>query len=252
MNKTVVPDAEAFDRVAADLIGRHLAQKPASVIGLATGNTTHGVFDEFIRRYEKGEMDFSEAITFNIDEYVGVPPSDPAGITSRMEANFFSRVNMKKNNGHIPDPTAASPEEECRRFGELLASHGGMDVLLLSVGPNGHIGFNEPGTPFGSSVHVADIAVESRQIRVDFFGSIEKVPRQGITLGIKDIMHARHIVLVAKGEAKAAVIRAACEGPVVESVPASVLQLHPALDLIIDEGAASCISRANSLKGLQG
>jgi glucosamine-6-phosphate deaminase len=226
------------DREAATIVAAQVRCKPNSVLGLATGNTTRGLFRELVEMHRAGNLDFSPVSTFNVDEYLGLDENDPASIHARMEEMLFRQVNLRRENAYIPASRPASAEQECREFERRIGQKGGIDLLVLSVGCNGHIGFNEPGTPFESTVRVADITTESRQVRADIFGRPEKVPRQGITLGIRDMMRARKILLLAKGLEKAEIIHRALCGAVTPEVPASVLQLHPELTVVLDEQAA--------------
>ena len=225
-------DVEAGRRVA-----QQIQQNGSSVIGFATGQTTRGLFRQLVTLHEREALDFSRVTTFNVDEYVGVSPDDPAGIHARMEESFYRHVNLKRHNAHIPDGLATSLENECERYDALLDEAGGMDLLVLSIGNNGHIGFNEPGTPFESCTRVARLTEESRQIRMDYFGYLDHVPTSGITMGIRTLANAREILLMVKGARKAPILSLSLRGPVTPEVPASVLQLHSRLVVIADREA---------------
>ena len=225
-------DVEAGRRVA-----QQIQQNGSSVIGFATGQTTRGLFRQLVTLHEREALDFSRVTTFNVDEYVGVAPDDPASIHSRMEESFYRHVNLKRENAYIPDGLAPSPEDECEQYETLLGEAGGMDLLVLSIGRNGHLGFNEPGTPFESCTRVARISDESRQIRTDYFGDLDHVPTSGLTMGIRTLTNAREILLMVKGGRKAPILSLSLCGPVTPEIPASVLQLHPRLVVIADRAA---------------
>lgn len=189
--------------------------------------------------YHKMGTDFSKVTTFNLDEYVGLRPDHPQSYRWYMEENFFSKVNIKKEQTFIPNGVAEDLEAECLRYEDLIKQAGGIDLQLLGIGSNGHIGFNEPGSEFGTITRVVDLAESTIKDNSRFFESIDEVPTQAISMGIKTIMQAKEIILMASGGSKADAIYAAVYGPVTTEVPASVLQLHPAATLVVDQAAAS-------------
>ncbi|GHV24181.1 glucosamine-6-phosphate deaminase 1 [Spirochaetia bacterium] len=237
MERIVVPSGE-FDWRTAQIFAAQALCRPGSVFSFATGDTTGGVFAELVRLREELNIDFSRTRAVNLDEYVGVEKDDPAGCYYRILHSLYRPLGIAEDRFYVPVTSAAGAEEECRRFTRTLKDWGGIDLMLLSIGRNGHIAFNEPGTPFGTEIHVAALSSSTIEAKTPLFGGSEKVPRCGITMGISTVMQARRIVLAARGAHKKDIIRAVLEGPVTETVPASVLRLHPCLSVILDEAAA--------------
>ena len=228
-------------RVAASVFEGQISKRPSSVLGLATGSTPLETYRLLIKAHQYGGLDFSEVRSFNLDEYLGLRADHPQSYNYYMEENLFSAVNIKPEHRHLPLGICQDPEAECQRYQQLIDDAGGIDLQLLGIGVNAHIGFNEPGTPFGSLTHPVKLAAETIRANARFFASRREVPEAAITMGLKTIMHARSILLLAAGKNKAEAIKKAVEGPVTEEVPASVLQLHPSCTLILDEGAASLL-----------
>lgn len=238
--KIVVKDSgEEVDLAAAREVLRQVLLKPDSVLGLATGNTTVGLHKAVVRLHRECGISFSRVATFNVDEYVGVPPTHPASCRLRIFEQLLDCLDIEKDNCHLPDGNAQSPDEEARRYEDLVAAAGGIDLQILSVGPNGHIGFNEPGTPFEKRAHLAAIASQSLQVKDEFYRRTGFYPQKAITLGIRNIMNARKILFLAKGAAKSEIVMKAVLGPVTPEIPASVLQLHPDVLTLLDAPAAS-------------
>jgi glucosamine-6-phosphate deaminase len=208
---------------------------------MATGETTIGVHRRLVHLAHSTALDFSGVQFFNVDEYVGLPPSHPLSVGSRMQAQVFSPLGIAPAQAHIPNGNAADPGRECEDFEQLIEQCGGIDLQVLGIGLNGHIGFNEPGTPFNSLTHVADIAQETRESKAHAFGSLSRVPSQGITMGIVTIMRAGKILLLARGAHKAAIIARALQGHASREVPASALQNHSSMTVVLDEAAASMV-----------
>ena len=238
MRVVVVNNFDSMSDEVAKLVIAQIRRKPASVLGLATGSTPLGVY-RLLGEYHKNGEDFSRLLTFNLDEYVGLPGDHPQSYRYYMEENFFSKVGIDRTRTHIPKGVASDLEAECRRYDELIRSTGGIDLQLLGIGSNAHIGFNEPGTPFGSETQVVDLAASTISDNARFFASLEEVPTKAISMGIKSIMQAKSIVLMANGGSKADAVLAAVKGPVTPDVPASVLQLHPSVTIVVDQAAAS-------------
>jgi glucosamine-6-phosphate deaminase len=230
-----------LSREAARKIAHLVLTKPSAVIALPTGETPVGMYRVLATWVKEGILDLSQAVVFNLDEYLEVPPSHPASFRRYMEERFLDHVRVGAH--YIPDSDAEDPEAECRRYEGLIRDHGGLDLAILGLGPNGHIAFNEPGTPFESLTHPAELAPETRTQQATHFGGLDKVPRRAITMGIRTIMNAREILLLVAGEAKAGILQRALLGPVTTEVPASVLQLHPNVTVILDQEAASKLSR---------
>ena len=230
---------DELSKRAARFIAGAIRNKPNSVLGLATGGTPVGCYRELIRMHREEGLDFSKVVTFNLDEYVGLPPTNPQSYRYYMNENLFNHVNIRMENTHVPDGMTNDPQRTCREFEELIEASGGVDFLLLGIGTTGHIGFNEPGSPFGSRTRLVDLSEQTRRDNARFFRSIDEVPRQAISMGIGTIMDARKIVLLASGAGKADAVAKSIEGPITEDVPASILQKHPDCTFILDEEAAS-------------
>ncbi len=242
MKLIVLADYEGLSREAARVVARQILLKGDSVLGLPTGETPIGMYENLIRFYDQGLLDLSRVITFNLDEYYGLPQDHPQSYRRYMRERFFRHVNIPEENIHIPDGLVPDPEEECRRYEAELARHGGLDLLILGLGPNGHIGFNEPGSDWGTETRLVALSEETRRREARRFGSLDLVPTRAITMGIKTIMRARKILLLASGREKALALKKAVQGPITKAVPASVLQLHPEVTVILDREAGSLLS----------
>ena len=234
-------DYADMSRKAANIISAQVIMKPDCVLGLATGGTPVGTYEKLVERYNEGDLDFSEVTSVNLDEYRGLPKEHPESYWSFMHKNLFDKVNIRPEAIHLPDGTNPDAADACKKYNEIIHSVGGIDLQLLGLGPNGHIGFNEPGTPFGLGTHVVELTARTRQDNARFFASLDEVPTHAATMGVKTVMHARAILLLAFGSAKAEAVRAALMGPVTEDVPASVLQLHPDVTVFCDEEAAKLL-----------
>lgn len=239
MKLVVVKDYEGLSRKAARFVAHELIAKPNLVLALPTGDTPKGMYNFLVRLYQEGLLDFSQAITFNLDEYLGLPLDHPQSFRSYMHEHLWNHVNLKRENTHIPNSLARDLEAECRRYEEMIEKAGGIDLAVLGLGENGHIAFNEPGTPFESLTHVALLSLETRKEEAQAFGGLENVPTHAITMGIKTIMRSRKILLLVSGKRKASVLAQALLGPVTPEIPASVLQLHPELTVVVDEEAGA-------------
>jgi glucosamine-6-phosphate deaminase len=241
MKVIVNESSEGVDLAAAHEVVKHVRIKPDSVLGLATGNTTIGLHKAVVKLHKECCISFSNVVTFNVDEYVGVPPDHPASCRVRIFEQLLDCIDVRKENCHLPDGNAEDLNLAARQYENLVAAAGGIDLQILSVGPNGHIGFNEPGTPFESRSHVAEISSRSLEVKSGFYRETGFHPRKAITLGIRNIMNARKILFVAKGSEKSAIVRKALLGPVTPEVPASVLQLHPNVLILLDSLAAASL-----------
>lgn len=230
-----------MSRKAAMIIASQVTLKPDSVLGLATGSTPIGTYDELAELYARGEMDFSEVKTVNLDEYKGLDRENEQSYFYFMKKHLFERVNIDLASVHIPDGTAAEDERECARYEQIIYDLGGIDLQLLGIGHNGHIGFNEPGDVYERKTHCVELSKRTIEANQRFFASEEAVPRYAYTMGIGTIMQAKKILLLASGEEKAAIIKQALLGPVTPKVPASVLQLHPDVTIVGDEAALSLL-----------
>lgn len=235
-------DYEDMSRKAASVIAAQVVLKPESVLGLATGSTPIGAYQELIRRHEAGELDFSQVSTYNLDEYRGLAHDDPQSYHFFMERELFSHVNIDRSRTHVPDGANEDAEAACTGYDELVAQAGYPDLQLLGIGNNGHIGFNEPDTAFSKGTHCVDLTESTIEANSRLFESAEDVPRQAYTMGIQTIMRARRVLVIASGEKKAQAVRAMCQGPISPACPASILQLHPNVIVIADAAALSLCS----------
>ncbi len=224
---------------AADLIAAQVVMKPDSVLGLATGSTPLGAYRLLIERYEKGELDFSEICSVNLDEYVGLSADDEQSYAYFMHSNFFDHINIRPENTHIPNGLEEDTALECHRYNRVIGALGGIDLQILGIGSNGHIGFNEPGDAFVPDTHCVELARSTIQANARFFSSPDEVPTAAYTMGIRSILQAKSIVLMASGKAKAEALYRALHGPVTPALPASILQLHSHVFVVADEEAMS-------------
>jgi len=239
---TIVDNMETMGYWAADMVAEQIGRKPDSVLGLATGSTPLPLYGELVRRSEAGEVDFTAVRTVNLDEYVGLPSDHPQSYRYFMREHLFDRIPIDPENTALPDGMAQDLSAECRAYDQLIEKWGGIDLQVLGIGHNGHIGFNEPGSVFTLKTHVVDISERTRIANARFFGDDpQKVPAQAITMGIGNIMAARRILLLVSGESKAEILERALCGDVTPQVPGSVLQLHPDVTVIADREAASFI-----------
>lgn len=230
-------DYQDLSRKAANIISAQIILNPNSVLGLATGSSPVGTYQQLVKWYEKGDLDFSEITSVNLDEYVGLDGSDEQSYRFFMNDNLFNHVNIRKENTHVPNGKAADIAEECKHYDDLIASLGGVDLQLLGLGHNGHIAFNEPSDAFDKTTHCVDLGESTIQANARFFEKEEDVPRQALTMGIQSIMLAKHILLIVSGEEKRDILHKALYGPITPNVPASVLQLHPNLTVV----ACNCL-----------
>lgn len=237
MESMIIVKSAVFDRRAAEEVGGYIRGLPEAKMGFATGATTIGLHRELARMHREEGLDFGRIHSFNLDEYAGLSPRHPFSCRYRMEEQLFSSVNIPRRHIHFLNGEASNPALECREYEALINTLGGIDYQVVGIGTNGHIAFNEPGTPFHATAGVVDISGRTLEDKAYMFGGISGVPTQGITLGIKNVMHARRILLLAKGAEKNEIVREALQGPVTPEIPASVLQLHPRLTVILDEEA---------------
>lgn len=236
-------DYQDMSKKAANIISAQIVMKPDSVIGLATGSSPLGLYKKLVERYENDDLDFSMVKTVNLDEYKGLSGDHPQSYRYFMNQNLFNGINIQIENTHVPNGLEKDSEKAIADYMNIIHSLGGIDLQVLGIGNNGHIGFNEPGAPFEAEVICTDLTDSTIEANKRFFEKKEDVPRQAYTMGIKAIMHARKILLVASGENKAEVIAKAIYGPVTKDVPASILQLHNDVTIICDEAAASKLPR---------
>ena len=232
-------DYKEMSRKAANLISAQVILKPDCVLGLATGSTPIGIYDQLVEWYQKKDLDFSEVTTVNLDEYRGLSRESDQSYYYFMHKHLFDRVNIRPEQTFVPDGTCEDSERECSRYEEKIEAVGGVDMQLLGLGRNGHIGFNEPAEDFAKATHCVDLTPSTIDANKRFFESEDDVPRQAYTMGIGTIMKAKKILLVVSGEDKAEALYKTMFGPVTPNVPASILQLHPDVTIIADEVALS-------------
>ena len=228
---------------AASILAAQVTLKPNSVLGLATGSTPIGTYNGLVERYQRGELDFSEIATVNLDEYKGLERENDQSYYYFMNQHLFSRVNIKKENTHLPDGMVKDSEAECKEYEALIDSLGGIDIQLLGIGHNGHIGFNEPAPTFEMETHCVALAEKTIEANKRFFASADDVPKLAYTMGIGTIMKAKKILLLASGEEKAEILAKAFAGPIDPQVPASILQIHPDVTIVADEAALSKLTK---------
>jgi glucosamine-6-phosphate deaminase len=239
MKVIIQSNAEMAARTVADFIAQALAAHPRLVLGLATGCTMESVYDELVRIHQDEGLDYSRCRTFNLDEYVGLAANNPCSYHYFMRERFFSRVNIKLSNTHLPDGMAENLEAECASYEKLIAANGGIALQVLGIGLNGHLGFNEPLSSLESRTRVQALSRVTRAQNAPLFPTPEQVPRQAITMGIGTILDSRRCLLLATGLEKAEIVAKAIEGPITAMVTATALQLHPNCAVVLDEEAAS-------------
>lgn len=232
-------DYKDMSRKAANIISAQVIMKPNCTLGLATGSTPLGIYDQLTEWYKKGDLDFSAVHSVNLDEYRGLPKENDQSYYYFMHKNLFDRVNIRSENTNVPNGMEPDAEKECRRYEKLIADLGGIDLQLLGLGHNGHIGFNEPGEAFEKESHCVDLQERTIEANKRFFESADEVPRQAYTMGIKTIMQAKKILVAVSGEDKAEIVKKAFFGPVTPTVPASILQMHNDVTVVADEAALS-------------
>lgn len=235
-------DPQEVADLAAQRVADLLHDSPRAVLGLPTGRTPIAMYDQLADRHAAGELDFSQVHTFNLDEFVGIGEDHPGSYRAYMRAHLFDRVNLPPAQAHVLDGLAVDPDAECTRFEEAIAAAGGVDLQILGLGTNGHIGFNEPADGLQARTHRVRLLEPSRKANAVFFGDdVSQVPTEAMTMGMGTILKSRRILLLVTGEGKAATVAAMLHGPITTQLPASFLQLHPEVELICDAAAASRI-----------
>lgn len=232
-------DYRSLSRKAANIISAQVILYPRSVLGLATGSTPVGVYEQLIEWYDKGDIDFSGVHTVNLDEYCGLRPDHPQSYHYYMHTNFFDHVNIPEKNINIPNGLVRDITAECADYDRTITVLGGIDLQLLGLGNTGHIGFNEPNESFDKTTHRVALKEETILANSRFFDDPKEVPRFAVTMGIKSIMRAKKILMVVSGIGKADILEKALFGPVTPLIPASILQLHPDVTVVADEAALS-------------
>ena len=236
--KIIIGTEQEIARKAAQRYVELLAAKPDAVLGYATGSTPLGLYGELARLNREGALDYANVTTFNLDEYAGLDGSHDQSYRYFMDTNLFRHINIDPARTFVPSGLDVAAAAD---YDKAIEAAGGIDLQLLGIGNNGHIGFNEPGTPFGSRTHLVELTESTREANKRFFASIDDVPTHAVTMGVRTVMNARSIILMAIGRGKADIIRQTVLGPVTEEVPASVLQLHPDVEIYLDHEAASLL-----------
>ena len=245
MEIIIQPNSQQASELAARIVARTVREKPHAVLGLATGNTPLQLYRNLVRMHRESGLDFSDVTSFNLDEYVGIPPAHPSSFHSYMWAHLFSSINMPRERVNIPDGMTGDIPAACRKYEQAIRSAGGVDIQVLGIGTNGHIGFNEPSSSLSSRTRIKTLTEETRLDAAAAFGGEEAVPTHVITMGLGTIMDSKMCLLLAFGKKKARAISLAAEGPVTAMVPGSILQMHPRAILVLDKDAASDLKMAD-------
>jgi glucosamine-6-phosphate deaminase len=244
MEIIILPDSQQASELAARIVARTVREKPHAVLGLATGNTPLQLYRNLVRWHREEGLDFGGVTSFNLDEYVGVPPAHPSSFHSYMWAHLFSAINMLKERINIPDGMTADIPASCRKYEQAIRSAGGIDIQVLGIGTNGHIGFNEPSSSLSSRTRIKTLTEQTRRDAAAAFGGEDDVPHHVLTMGLGTIMDSRMCLLLAFGAKKARAVALAAEGPMTSMVPGSVLQMHPRAIMVLDTEAAADLKMA--------
>ena len=234
-------DYEHMSRVTANLLSAQVIMKPDCVLGLATGSTPVGAYKQLVQWFQNGDLDFSEVTSVNLDEYKGLSPENDQSYRYFMNHNLFDHINIRKDHTFVPNGLEPDAEKACDDYNKIIHDLGGIDLQLLGLGNNGHIGFNEPSSSFEKETHCVDLTQSTIDANARFFSSLSEVPRQAYTMGIQTIMQAKKIVVAVSGQGKASIVKEAFFGPITPQVPASVLQLHSDVTVVGDEAALSML-----------
>lgn len=234
-----VQDYAEMSQRAAEYIIEKIKQNPQITLGLATGGTPVGTYQRLIDDHQQNGTSYREITTFNLDEYVGLSGDNKNSYRYFMDEQLFNHVNINKEKTHVPSGISKDLAEECQQYEQSLDQHGGIDLQVLGIGSNGHIGFNEPGTSFQTTTHVVDLAPSTIEANARFFNSVEEVPTKAVTMGIATIMKSKEILLLVSGESKNAAVQELLNGEVTEEFPASILKNHPGVTIIADKAAVS-------------
>ncbi|WP_213522521.1 glucosamine-6-phosphate deaminase [Paenibacillus sp. J31TS4] len=237
MNLFIYESNEQLNAAAANLMAAELQRNPKAVLGLATGSTPIGMYEKLVEMHRAGLVSFREATTYNLDEYVGLPRDHEESYYTFMNRHLFRHVDLPEGSTHLPLGNAENPADECLRYDASIEQANGIDLQILGIGHNGHVGFNEPGDELHSGTHIVQLAEETRKANARFFASLDEVPSEAITVGMGVILKARTILLLARGADKAEILKRALRGPITTQVPASLLQLHPNLIVMADSEA---------------
>jgi glucosamine-6-phosphate deaminase len=245
-----VNDYNKMSKKAADYITNKIRRFPSLTLGLATGGTPLGLYKYLIEDHKKNLTSYQEITTFNLDEYIGLSQTNHNSYRYYMNDQLFNHINIKKSKTNIPRGDVDNVEKEAFHYEELIKSHGGVEIQILGIGSNGHIGFNEPGTSFDSITHIVQLAASTREVNARFFNNLEEVPTRAITMGIATIMKSKEILLLISGESKKEAFRNLMYGEIHEGFPASILRNHPAVTVIADKGAIAGINKGSQLMNM--
>ncbi len=248
MEIIIQEDKETASCLGAGLVSRQIKENPNSVLGLATGSTQLALYKELIRLHKNGSLDFSNITTFNLDEYVGLSPNHPSSYHTYMQNVFFNFINIKKHRIHIPDGLTPDISDHCRQYEGNIKASGGIDLQILGLGSDGHIGFNEPSSSLSSRTRIKTLTEKTIKDNAPLFKNKSEIPIHVITMGVGTIMESKKCLLLAFGHKKAEAVKQMIEGPICSDVPASILQMHPQTIVIIDEAAASKLKRKDYYK----
>lgn len=246
----VTDDYETMSKKAANMVAGQMNLKTDSVIGLATGSTPEGMYKELVNLYKNDDIDFSDITSFNLDEYYQLSPENDQSYAYYMKKHLFGHVNIDPKNVHIPSGITDDIDAVCNDYDRLIEDNDNIDIQVLGIGNNGHIGFNEPDVKFEAGTHLVQLDHETIEANSRFFDSIDDVPKEAISMGIRNIMHAKKLILIANGQGKAEILNEMLFGPVTPNVPASVIQLHNDATLILEKEAAKCILATLKDKGV--
>lgn len=238
MNILTYATNEELNEVGASIIASLVQTNPRAVLGLATGSTPIGIYQELINQYKKGRVSFKQVTSYNLDEYIGLPEGHPESYRTFMNKQLFDHIDIQKEQTYVPNGIAADLEAECVQYDAMLTESKQIDLQILGLGHNGHIGFNEPDNTLNSGTHIVQLKEETRQANARFFDSIDQVPTQAITMGVGTILKAKMIMLVVRGKDKAAIVKRALQGPITTDCPASLLQTHSNVVVLLDQEAA--------------
>jgi len=248
MDVVICRSYEEASKAAAQVVAEVVRRKPAAVLGFATGSTPLGLYRELVRMHREEGLDFSQVTTFNLDEYVGLPPEHPQSYHTFMDENLFNHINVSRKRVHIPLGTSNDPEAFCKGYERQIAECGGIDLQILGLGSDGHIAFNEPGSSLSSRTRLVRLAPQTIDDNSRFFDRKEDVPVHAISMGVGTILEARRLLMLVGGRKKAKALAAAIEGPVTSECPASALQRHPDVIVLVDEEAAGDLKNRDAYK----
>lgn len=241
LNIIKVKDEQQFNETGAGIIASLLQSNPRAILGLATGSTPVGVYGKLIELYREGVVSFKQASSFNLDEYIGLDEQHPESYRRFMNEKLFNHIDILPENTHVPSGNSSDPEQAAAEYNRLLERAGQIDLQLLGLGHNGHIGFNEPAEELTGPTHIVKLEERTRQANARYFPSIDEVPTHAITMGIGTILQAKQILLMAKGADKAEVVARALRGPITTKCPASLLQTHPNVVVVLDQAAGGLL-----------